>query len=375
MNGKKQVLFVKYGSFSHVNGKVEAMLRQQFPDYVVEVVDVALDVLASYPAQSLWLRLKTSMKRLVPLIRGRHSPWDFIFQEPKAWALISSWIMRNVDPARTAFIFQTQSMFDASHPDIPFFIYTDHTHKAHKRQPLGGTPAPVSAEWRVLEGSLYSKASAVFTLSRFCALSITEDYGIAAEAVMPVSTGINMELPLVDNATDPRHPVILFVASEWGVKGGEELAASFKLVRRKLPSAELWVVGAKPPVIQDGMRVLGTVKLEELDALFRKACLVCVPSRVERASMVALDAAAYGLPVIMTPHGAGSERVRNGETGFLVDPRDTDAVAGAILALLRDPAKSARMGSAGRKMVEEEFTWDAVGEKIAGRIRSIIFES
>jgi glycosyltransferase involved in cell wall biosynthesis len=375
MNGKKQVLFVKYGSFSHVNGKVEAMLRQQFPDYVVEVVDVALDVLASYPAQSLWLRLKTSMKRLVPLIRGRHSPWDFIFQEPKAWALISSWIMRNVDPARIAFIFQTQSMFDASHPDIPFFIYTDHTHKAHKRQPLGGTPAPVSAEWRVLEGSLYSKASAVFTLSRFCALSITEDYGIAAEVVMPVSTGINMELPLVDNATDPRHPVVLFVASEWGVKGGEELAASFKLVRRELPSAELWVVGAKPPVIQDGIKVLGTVKLGELDVLFRKARLVCVPSRVERASMVALDAAAYGLPVIMTPHGAGSERVRNGETGFLVDPRDTDAVAGAILALLRDPAKSARMGSAGRKMVEEEFTWDAVGEKIAGRIRSIIFES
>jgi galactose-1-phosphate uridylyltransferase len=42
---------------------------------------------------------------------------------------------------------------------------------------------------------------------------------------------------------------------------------------------------------------------------------------------------------------------------------------------MRDPAKAAGMGFAGRKMVEEEFTWDAVGEKIAGRIRSVVFES
>jgi phosphatidylinositol alpha-1,6-mannosyltransferase len=88
--------------------------------------------------------------------------------------------------------------------------------------------------------------------------------------------------------------------------------------------------------------------------------------------MVALDAAAHGLPVICTPHGAGAERVRDGETGLLVDPRDTRAFADAILKFLSDGEFAAAMGQAGRRMVEEEFTWSAVGNKMAGRIRELI---
>ena len=372
---KRRILFVKYGSFSHVNAKMERVLRERFPECELEVVDAARDILASFPFQSLWLRLKASMKRLVPFIRGRHSPWDFVFQEPKAWELISSWILRNVDPAELAFIVQTQSMFDASHPGIPFFIYTDHTREAHKRQPGGGSPAPASPEWIRLEAALYPKAATVFTLSRFCAESVVLDYGVPEERVLTVSTGINMDLPILDEASPQREPVVLFVAAEWGIKGGEELAAAFKQVRQKMPSAELWVVGAQPPVIQEGMRVFGRVKLGDLDRLFRKAAVVCVPSRVERASMLALDAAAYGLPVITTPFGAGAERVRDGVTGRLVDPRDTEEFASAIVALLQDQDRARVMGSAGRTMVEKEFTWDAVGGKIADRIRSRVSES
>jgi glycosyltransferase involved in cell wall biosynthesis len=367
-----RIVFVQYGSFSHVNGKVEAMLRERFPEYRLEVVDAARDILASYPLRSLWLRLKASVKRLLPLIRGRHSPWDFVFQEPQAWGLISSWILRHADPSRVAFIFQTQSMFDASHPGIPFFIYTDHTREAHKRQPEGGAPAPASDAWKRLEAALYGKAETVFTLSRFCARSVTEDYGVPEGHVLTVSTGINMELPLLEGPSPVRKPVILFVGADWGIKGGRELSAAFSRVRREIPSAELWLVGAQPPVIQGGMRVFGMVKLGELDHLFRKASLVCVPSRVERASMLALDAAAYGLPVITTPHGAGSERIRDGITGLLADPADTDSFAAAITTLLNDPGRACNMGFAGRKMVEEEFTWEAVGEKIAARIRSLL---
>ncbi len=367
-----RIILVKYGSFSHVNAKVERALREQFPGYDLEVVDAARDILASFPLQSLWLRFNASVKRLVPFLRGRHSPWDFVFQEPQAWELISSWILRNADPAEVAFVVQTQSMFDASHPGIPFFIYTDHTREAHKRQPGGGSPAPASPEWIRLEAALYRKATTVFTLSRFCAESVVLDYGVPEERVLTVSTGINMDLPLLEESASTPEPVILFVGSEWGIKGGEELAAAFKLVRQKMPSAELWVVGAKPPVIQEGMRVFGRVRLGELDLLFRKAAVVCVPSRVERASMLALDAAAYGLPVITTPFGAGAERVRAGVTGLLVDPRNAEEFASAIVALLQDQDRARVMGSAGRTMVEKEFTWDAVGGKIAARIRSFL---
>jgi glycosyltransferase involved in cell wall biosynthesis len=88
--------------------------------------------------------------------------------------------------------------------------------------------------------------------------------------------------------------------------------------------------------------------------------------------MVALDAAAHGLPVISTLHGAGAERVLGGATGLLVDPCNTDSVAEGILRLLDDPDLAAEMGKAGRGMVEESFTWEAVGKKIGDRIRSIV---
>jgi glycosyltransferase involved in cell wall biosynthesis len=104
--------------------------------------------------------------------------------------------------------------------------------------------------------------------------------------------------------------------------------------------------------------------------LFQEARLLCVPSRIERASMVALDAAAHGLPVISTPHGAGAERVQGGVTGLLVDPCNTDSFAEGILRLLDDPDLAAEMGKAGRRMVEESFTWEAVGKRIGDRIRS-----
>jgi glycosyltransferase involved in cell wall biosynthesis len=57
---------------------------------------------------------------------------------------------------------------------------------------------------------------------------------------------------------------------------------------------------------------------------------------------------------------------------LLADPADTDSFAAVITALLADSARSSAMGFAGRKMVEEEFTWDTVGGKIAARIRSLL---
>lgn len=367
----RDIVFVKYGSFSHVNAKVADLLREQFPEHRLVVLDVAKDILPNYPVKSLFLRLLGFALNPVTFIRGRHSQWDFVFRFVATWGLVSGWIARHIRPENTAFVFQTQSVFDASHPKIPFFIYTDHTHRAHGRQPGGGSPAKVGNGWVEREQALYRRADAVFTLSRFCAESVIEDYGVAKEKVVVASTGINIALPAEISRPAADRPVILFVGGEWRIKGGPELVAAFRAVKEKIPACELWLVGSRPQELPDGVKALGRVTPGELSELFQKVTLLCVPSKIERASMVALDAAAYGLPVITTPHGAGSERIRDGVTGFLVDPRDTGAFSAAILRVLDDPTLAASLGMAGRKMVEEEFTWEAVGAKIGGRIRSV----
>ena len=71
-----------------------------------------------------------------------------------------------------------------------------------------------------------------------------------------------------------------------------------------------------------------------------------------------IEAMAAGLPVVATRGGALPEVVVHGETGFLVDRGDTQGLNDAIATLLANPTLRARMGAAGRKRVEELFTWE-----------------
>jgi glycosyltransferase involved in cell wall biosynthesis len=52
--------------------------------------------------------------------------------------------------------------------------------------------------------------------------------------------------------------------------------------------------------------------------------------------------------------------VQDGETGWLVEPGDPAALAGALQAVLADPARARRMGEAGRRRVEAHFSWDRI---------------
>ena len=67
---------------------------------------------------------------------------------------------------------------------------------------------------------------------------------------------------------------------------------------------------------------------------------------------------ASGVPVIATRHGAIVETVDDGVTGYLVDERDTMAMADAMKRLLRHPAEAAGMGAAGRQRVIERYSQD-----------------
>jgi len=73
-----------------------------------------------------------------------------------------------------------------------------------------------------------------------------------------------------------------------------------------------------------------------------------------------LDAMACGKPIVATNVGGIPEVVADGETGYLVPPRDHRAMADAIVRLLRDPALRSRLGSAGLGRVRERFTADAM---------------
>ncbi len=94
--------------------------------------------------------------------------------------------------------------------------------------------------------------------------------------------------------------------------------------------------------------------------------MLVLPSWIEGLPLVVLEAMAAGVPVVATSVGGTPEAVVDGETGLLVPPRDVDALAGAIDALLSDPERAQRLGAAGRRRARERFDADAAAQRVVG---------
>lgn len=86
-------------------------------------------------------------------------------------------------------------------------------------------------------------------------------------------------------------------------------------------------------------------------------------SLTEALAVVNMEAMAMGKPVISFDVGGVSELVINGETGFLISPKDWRSFARAIIELIRDKQKALQMGLSGRKRVEDVFSLDIMVRK------------
>lgn len=88
--------------------------------------------------------------------------------------------------------------------------------------------------------------------------------------------------------------------------------------------------------------------------------------------MAILEAMAAGLAVIATPVGAIEDAVVNGETGLIVPPGDSNALARAIARLLDDPDLRHRMGEAGRQRFVERFTIAEAARRVINIYRDLL---
>ena len=100
-----------------------------------------------------------------------------------------------------------------------------------------------------------------------------------------------------------------------------------------------------------------------LSSYYRAADLVVVPSRSESFGLVALEAAACGIPVVASAVGGLLNIVHDGVTGLLVDGRDPARYARAIGQLLDDPAGAAAMGAAAAVRARR-FTWSFTAARL-----------
>lgn len=122
--------------------------------------------------------------------------------------------------------------------------------------------------------------------------------------------------------------------------------------------------------LADRVRFLTGVPDCDLPALYNCAEVYLglsrlLEQRVEGFGISLAEAAACGIPVIAGRTGGIPEAVREGETGFLVDPERPEDVCRALRTLLDDRALAARLGAGGRRSVETYYNWDRVAADIA----------
>ncbi|WP_461867193.1 glycosyltransferase family 4 protein [Thermococcus sp.] len=174
--------------------------------------------------------------------------------------------------------------------------------------------------------------------------------------------------------------VVLYVSRMSYRKGPHVLLNAFS----QIEEAALVMVGsgemlpflraqAKFLRIEDRVKFVGYVKNEVLPEIFRMADVFVLPSiTAEAFGIVILEAMASGLPVVATDVGGIPEIVMESESGLLVPPGNELELRNAIQKLLLDDKLRERLGSNGRKAVEERYSWNRVTEQIEKTYEDVI---
>jgi glycosyltransferase involved in cell wall biosynthesis len=225
-------------------------------------------------------------------------------------------------------------------------------------------------------------ADRIVAASRFVRDMVCRKFGVRPEDVSLIPYGVDAsrfslggdDLRMrgrlgISRAT----PVILSVQRLHERKETQYLLRAAQIVLSHRPEALFLVAGKGPEAgplkdlagrlgIDNGLRFLGAVPDEDLADLYRAADVFALHTGYEGFGIVVLEAMASGKPVVTTKAGGTEDIVRDGETGLLAPPRDPEALARAILALLSDPGRASSMGIEARKDVERRFSWETVCE-------------
>jgi len=176
--------------------------------------------------------------------------------------------------------------------------------------------------------------------------------------------------------------MLLFVGRIQPLKGADVAVRTLAEVAGTVPDAFLVVVGGPSGPdgqsevdrlhklvadlgVGDRVRFVPPQPHELLSTFYRAADVSVVPSRSESFGLVALEAAACGIPVVASAVGGLTSLIDDGKTGFLVEERDPGTFALAVSEILTDPGLAASLGAAAARRARD-YTWAGAATRLRG---------
>lgn len=278
---------------------------------------------------------------------------------------------RNYDINHTHFLFPdgVLSSWLKRRTGLPFVV------TAHGSDVPGYNPHRFRTLHRLLAPAWSKVAAAASVIA-----SPSESLASLIHAAMP-----DASVELVPNGIDPdsfhpardKLPRILAVSRIFERKGIQYV---FQALQGQDLGYEVHIVGDGPylPQLRQIARETGVQAtfhgwLEnpspELGELYETASIFVLPSEAENFPIVLLEAQAAGLSIVTTASTGCAEVV--GDAGLVTPPHDVPALRRALTRLIRDETLRARLGAAGRRRMEDNFSWNAVADRYAALFRQV----
>lgn len=278
--------------------------------------------------------------------------------------------------------------------DVPL-ISTIHATEAGRHS--GWVSGRINRQVHSVEWWLATDSDALITCSESMRDEVTRLFGPSVpDSSVPDPAGIVRPVPgprladitVIHNGIDihawpfaprptPTGPAeLLFAGRLEYEKGVQDLLAALPRIRRTHPGTTLTIAGtgtqlewlteqARRHRVGRAVTFLGAVDHHGLVELMHRCAAIVLPSRYEPFGIVALEAAATGIPLVTSTAGGLGEAVRGGVTGLSFEPADVAGLAAAVRTTLTDPDSSAQRARRARARLSEDFAWTEVAARTA----------
>jgi len=235
---------------------------------------------------------------------------------------------------------------------------------------------------------IFDDATAVIANSSFTA-QVLRDIGCNGSNIVQISPGVDpvmfspgeADAELIEKLGLAGKKVLLSVGRLQKRKGHDHVIRALPAVLARHPDVVYVILSigeeeanlralAEEMGVADSVRFVGEVPYEDLPRYYRTCDIQIMANRtlecgdVEGFGIVFLEAAACSKPAVAGDSGGTCDPVRDGWNGRRIDASDPENVAATLTELFDDPESWTRMGRNGRAMVEEEYSWDVVCQRV-----------
>ncbi|WP_156426674.1 glycosyltransferase family 4 protein [Mycobacterium sp. IS-3022] len=262
----------------------------------------------------------------------------------------------------------------AEYFDVPL-VSTIHATEAGRHS--GWVSGRISRQVHAVESWMVHESDSLITCSRSMSDEIAELFGPGLAETRVIRNGIDVaRWPFAERKPRVGPARLLYLGRLEYEKGIHDAIAALPRIRRTHPGTTLTIAGegtqqdwlveqARKHKVLKATSFAGHLDHDALVRMLHTADAAVLPSHYEPFGIVALEAAATGIPLVTSNVGGLGEAVINGQTGVSYPPRDVAALAAAVRSVLDDPHAAQQRAIAARERLTSEFEWHEIADETA----------